>query len=93
MTKNYIELEFTLRANIFNNPSLQEEMVKWCKDRQMKMEVQQIPWDFAIKARIKFFRDENTYNFIKKFLESQVQHALPYKSLETIPDVTVVRSE
>ena len=93
--KDYIELEFILRPEreMHLLESEQMQMVKWCREKGMNMTVLENPVDLTKTVRVKFYRDKNTHDFIVKFLETPVGHALPYKSLETIPDVRVIQSE
>lgn len=85
---NYIYLKFNNLPILSRHyETEQERMLRWCKNHGMEMHESNC--DDSIIVR--FGRDKNTYDFIKEFLESKVEHALPFKSLESIPGVKIIK--
>lgn len=87
-------LEFTidpLKEEFSNIPSEGWRMVQWCYRHKMQLEVRNQQASFEKIYRVTFYRDENTKNFIKEFLETKANQALPVSSLYTIPGVRKIK--
>lgn len=87
--KDQIVLRFKMFPLVAHHASEQERMLKWCSLKNMEM-VREMSSDSIL---VRFKRDKNTYEFIKEFLESKVQHALPFDSLTSIQGVEIVKTD